>query len=460
MSDNRNATSSWSGYSHQGSLGIFVALQKINKLKNNEEDITNWKVIYENAEDFDIQNDGSVDSRHQVKAHKDAKYPNDIKDVLSIQKYELVDGVKKLTVKGFEICKFDDYCNPLTIQVNNDSRYIHVITEIKGFELNRTDFEREYSQATYVENPNNIKLFEYPDNKKFCSLDDYITRTDKSKIKEFCKNEIKIILERIGHPKKGDNSFFSGIYDGLQFLLDEEIRQKHILGSGNYPELDFKKIYDYITLDNDLIQSDIFRLRSSFYNVYLKYKIELDDEGIEVHEYEKDIDKLIHEIYIMDDDKFIKFLENIHIDKNDFNINMNINEDGLKEVFFYCLFNYKYFDQRRISFKNSEDLIFVLTTINSTRVSLSKDIINNHNITESLFKNNYIINLYKSESLFNTISTLKNFTQYQNDNNWKDLEETMDRYVSDNDFFLHPKDIKLIKISDLEEQNLEKVLND
>ena len=111
--------------------------------------------------------------------------------MLSIQKYELVDGVKKLTVKGFEICKFDDYCNPLTIQVNNDSRYIHVITEIKGFELNRTDFEREYSQATYVENPNNIKLFEYPDNKKFCSLDDYITRTDKSKIKEFCKNEIK-----------------------------------------------------------------------------------------------------------------------------------------------------------------------------------------------------------------------------------------------------------------------------
>lgn len=36
----------------------------------------------------------------------------------------------------------------------------------------------------------------------------------------------------------------------------------------------------------------------------------------------------------------------------------------------------------------------------------------------------------------------------------------MDRYVTHNDFFLHPKDIKLIKISDLEKQNLEKVLND
>ncbi|RBQ28759.1 ABC-three component system protein [Aliarcobacter vitoriensis] len=455
MSDNRNATSSWSGYSHQGSLGIFVALQKINQLFADDKSLDGWKVIYENAEDFDIQNNGTVDSRHQVKAYKDAKYPNDIKDVLSIQNYELVEGKKKLTVKGFQIRSFDNLCNPLNIEVDDESRYLHVITEILGLNLSEDEFTRTYSGCTYVSNPNNVKLFEYPDNKKFCSLGG-----TESKIKEFCKNEIKIILEKINHVKKEDNSYFSGMYDGLQFLLDEEIRQKHILGSGNYPELNFKKIYDYITSDNEFIQSDIFRLRSSFYNVYLKYKIELDEEEIEVYEYEKEMDNLIHEIYIMDDDKFIKFLENIHIDKNDFNINMNINEDGLKEVFFHCLFNYKYFDKRKISFKNSEDLIFVLTTINSTRVSLSKDIINNHNITESLFKNNYIINLHKSESLFDTISTLKNFTQYQNDNNWKDLEEAMDRYVTEKDFFLHPKDIKLIKISDLKEQNLEKVLND
>lgn len=454
MSDNRNATSSWSGYSHQGSLGIFVALQKINQLYAEDKSLDGWKVIYENAEDFDIQNNGIVDSRHQVKAYKDAKYPNDIKDVLSIQKYELVEGVKKLTVKGFEICKFDNQCNPLPIEVEDYSRYIHVITEIKGYGLDSIEFNRLYS-ANFIDNPNKIKLFEYPDNKKFCSLDD-----EQNNIKKFCKNEIKNILERNNHSKKEDESYFSGMYDGLQFLLDEEIRQKHMLGSGNYPELDFKKIYDYITSDNDFIQSDIFRLRSSFYNVYLKYKMELDEEEVEVNEYEADIDKLVHEIYIMDNAEFMKFLENIHIDKNDFNINMNINEDGLKEVFFYCLFNYKYFDKRKISFKNSEDLIFVLTTINSTRVSLSKDIINNHNITECLFKNNYIINLHKSESLFDTISTLKNFTKYQNDNNWKNLEETMDRYVTDNDFFLHPKYIKLIKISDLEKENLEKVLND
>lgn len=455
MSDNRNATSSWSGYSHQGSLGIFVALQKINKLKEDGEDITNWKLIYENAEDFDIQNNSIVDSRHQVKAYKNAEYPNDIKDVLSIQKYEIVNSTKKLTVKGFQICGFDDNCNPLSIEVNDNSRYVHVITEIKGFELNKTDFEREYPRATYIDNLNNIKLFEYPDSKKFCPINE-----NESKIKEFCKNEIKNILERANHPKTEDNSYTAGMYDGLQFLLDEEIRKKHVQGSGNYPELTFNEIYDFVISNNDFEKSDFFRLRSSFYNVYLKYKIELDEEGIEVYEYEKNIDKLIHEIYIMNNDKFIKFLENIHIDKNDFNVNRNINEDGLKEVFFYCLFNYKYFDKGKISFKNSEDLIFVLTTINSMRVSLSKDIINNHNITKSLFTNNYIINQHKSESLFDTISTLKNFTQYQNDNNWKDLEESMNRYVTDNDFFLHPKDIKLIKIDDLEKQNLEKVSND
>ena len=59
MSDNRNATASWSGYLHQGKVGIFVALKKINELierKNEgvsiEDALKGWEIVYENAEDL------------------------------------------------------------------------------------------------------------------------------------------------------------------------------------------------------------------------------------------------------------------------------------------------------------------------------------------------------------------------------------------------------------------------
>ncbi|MCT7609748.1 hypothetical protein N5U14_02700 [Aliarcobacter butzleri] len=456
MSDNRNATSSWSGYSHQGSLGIFVALQKINKLKENGEDITNWKVIYENAEDFDIQNNDTVDSRHQVKAYRDAKYPNDIKDVLSIQNYELVEGKKKLTVKGFQIRSFDNNCNPSNIEVDDESRYLHVITKILGLNLSEDEFNRTYSGCTYVSNPNNVKLYEYPDNKKFCSLDER-----ESKIKEFCKNEIKIILERINHVKKEDNSYFSGMYDGLQFLLDEEIRQKHMLGSGNYPELNFRKIYDYITSDNDFMQSDIFRLRSSFYNVYLNYKVELDELGIDVSEYEETVEEIVEEIYKLEDSKFENFLKNIHIEDLDFERDRDINKNGLKSVFFHCLFRFKNFNQDLISLKCIDNkLTYVLTTINSDDPFLPKNILSNKSISKEIFEKNYIVNKHITKGLIELITQLPNFTQYRNEENTNNWSNIGNRIVDDNDFFLNPKDIKLIKISDLEEENLEKVLND
>ena len=38
MIDRRNATSSWSGYNHQGKVGIFLALKELFTLINNHKD--------------------------------------------------------------------------------------------------------------------------------------------------------------------------------------------------------------------------------------------------------------------------------------------------------------------------------------------------------------------------------------------------------------------------------------
>ena len=68
---------------------------------------------------------------------------NDIKRCLSIQNYYMDNGTRKLE-KGFQIRSFNN-CIPLAIEVDNESRYLHVITEILGFNLSEDDFTRTYN---------------------------------------------------------------------------------------------------------------------------------------------------------------------------------------------------------------------------------------------------------------------------------------------------------------------------
>ena len=84
--DRRNAVSSWSGYNHQGKVGIFLAIQKLKELSKLKEDYSKYKLIFEKngGEDIDICHSTTVISRHQVKANKDGQYPNDYANVRTI----------------------------------------------------------------------------------------------------------------------------------------------------------------------------------------------------------------------------------------------------------------------------------------------------------------------------------------------------------------------------------------
>ena len=70
--DRRNATSSWSGYNHQGKVGIFLALTELRKLVEKEEDYSSYELILEKngGEDVEIFQAQTVVSRHQVKSQK------------------------------------------------------------------------------------------------------------------------------------------------------------------------------------------------------------------------------------------------------------------------------------------------------------------------------------------------------------------------------------------------------
>ena len=42
-----NATSSWSGYNHQGKVGIFLALKELSELLQKDEDFCNYSVQFD-----------------------------------------------------------------------------------------------------------------------------------------------------------------------------------------------------------------------------------------------------------------------------------------------------------------------------------------------------------------------------------------------------------------------------
>lgn len=84
VDQNRNATSSWSGYIHQGKVGFLVALRQLRWCIENEiENFEDYAIRYENAEDFDIVgNEEQVLSRHQVKAYINGNEREDYSDLL------------------------------------------------------------------------------------------------------------------------------------------------------------------------------------------------------------------------------------------------------------------------------------------------------------------------------------------------------------------------------------------
>ena len=65
-----NATSSWSGYNHQGQVGIFLALKELNSLLHKSDDYSNYSIQFEkeNGEDIGIVQNKIFVSKHQVKA--------------------------------------------------------------------------------------------------------------------------------------------------------------------------------------------------------------------------------------------------------------------------------------------------------------------------------------------------------------------------------------------------------
>lgn len=436
MADKRNATSSWSGYLHQGQVGLFVALKEINRLQNSDEEIDDWFIIFENAEDFDIQNSAGVFSRHQVKAYKDAKYPNAVKDVLGTQIYT----DNKLTSKGFQFRKLVNG-TLTTVEVDVESRYLHVITEIEGFYLNEVDFNAEYPGATWVCNLHNIKLYEYAADRLYCPL----VTEGNSTLENYCLLEIQIYLEKARHHEALEEEYQRQIYYCLVNQLDIQIKKRHIDKVDTYPKLFFREIVELLNDNPNKETYLISACKNTFATIINDYISDIDESvgGLD----KRIVDKLqIHssEIYHLENESFLQFLRDINPNENNVaeftsidNVISLVKKDNFRTVFLNCLYQISNSTYNLMERGYQKDGGYILSLIVDDYLlvkSLKKKISENSMLTEALFDKSFLINKEISDP--ENITTSESLESL----NWGNRVKVSDRFDKGN--------MKLINVVD------------
>ncbi|GAA4146984.1 hypothetical protein GCM10022216_32510 [Sphingobacterium kyonggiense] len=364
---NRNATASWSGYSHQGLVGLLVAIKEIRRLisENKQGEFGIHFLEYENNEDVAISREemGSIKellSVHQIKAYySQGHLINTYKSVFTGAPIYQLDANGKLS-------KDDDGKKIETGNYNpgqwcNGSNYLHVVENI-------TNWPTDNDFSSVGGNPNSIERFEYEAGVFHCGtnqIDQYIIDSLKS-IDFHMDNEglASMALKR------------------LCFELDSKIRSEHATKStkNDYEiRFSFDDLIGIINSNIDVSTNDIYICRKLFYDSYNEAKKNSSLDAIELSE----IDKLIDQIYHgFSDDDFLLFIRRLSLNRNpkhQHNTHSVFNPDGLKQVFFKLLLNlpniYPEIMKEEFTLHYSS-LRYVLTTIIDEKDD-AKDVVQN-----------------------------------------------------------------------------------
>jgi len=257
----RNATASWSGYCHQGKVGLLVALKKIKAL--NLQQLNNHSMELETQEDVKIANNNIVVEVHQVKAYKGS-------DRLSAYTSAL---------KAFEDCI--------------GGNYLHTVCEISN-----------WGDMVTADNPKGVTRYLYSAGKTFCDLDDI----DKEII-----DEIAEVLVATGNLENSQNEdWCRSAFKEYLAVLDEKIRYEHRHKAQVDYEVKFSldEILNLICEQPTRCKAVTFAIRQSIYNEYVQFVLALEEAGYPgmTAEQEDIVTKVIKHISHMDDIQLEDFL--------------------------------------------------------------------------------------------------------------------------------------------------------
>jgi len=258
---NRNATASWSGYSHQGQVGLLIALRQIQQVG----DLDVHFVQFETHEDvaiYELQQDGNKRyiSVHQVKAYYSAG--NHLKNTYT----DVLNG-------NFE---------------SGESRFLHTAVQINNWD------------DADVPNANNVSLYTYNQN----PITQYCGTTE---IEGYIKAELRAVLQNT-------EPVIENAYHRLAFELDNRIRTEHQKASKALFDIKFtlREIDNIIRSQEQFQKRELLESRRLFYNTFIEVvsDVAFSQERIDLVQ-----DSIIRDINLMSDEQFLLFLQRLNLNE-------------------------------------------------------------------------------------------------------------------------------------------------
>lgn len=219
----RNATASWSGYAHQGKIGLLIALRRINSLHGTNSNLAEYSLEYETQEDAKISHQGSVLEVHQVKAYTAASTIGSYTEALM----------------AFESCA--------------GQNYLHSICEITN-----------WNNLSSAQNPSLVDRYPYTTAYDYCPLD---------AIDSYIDSEIFTLLSNRGHQQSTNNGWRENAFQEFLATLDEKIRFEHQHHNLNTYNINFTllEISDIIISPPAKFRSKLWAIRKKLYEQYLTF---------------------------------------------------------------------------------------------------------------------------------------------------------------------------------------------
>lgn len=392
----RNATASWSGYSHQGQVGLLVALRKLQEIGI---DLSNHFVEFENTEDVAIYEKAQNGSKNFISVHQVKAYYSDGNNTKSKYTSVLNDSFQ-----------------------GSGTRYLHTVVEITN-----------WGNST-VTNNNNVERYPYSATQFHC---------DTEEIEDFIIAELNLIFP--GNPSRAELA-----HKRLIFALDNKIRSEHkTKSSKDQYDIYFslKEILDIIS-DQSIFESQgIYECRNIFYSSFIDL---IKEEGIEDDKRDFLESGVIKWINDLDDNNFKKFLQYLNICEPLKDLEKSqilANKDGLEQVFFRLLIDVLELEpsQEQNLIKYRKDNInsdFVITSIIKEprrTATVIKNIIENLTSMNLLWENHQLVNKEINANLITDNPAINSITED---------DDTSEELKNDHNRFMYYSNTKLISIQD------------
>jgi|GEM_PF-4226609 len=256
----RNATASWSGYCHQGKVGLLVSLRKIKSLNCENLDLLSMEL--ETKEDVRLIDNGTDVEIHQVKAYTDGT----------------TIGPYKAALRDFEYCA--------------SGNFLHSICEITN-----------WGNLNAIDNPHGVIRYPYTADLDYCPL---------TEIDNYILAEIKKVLDLIDHPNRENIGWRQNAFNEYLAILDRKIRIEHATkpSKDDYQiAFTLNEILTIVTVTPTHYKMVTNSIRSQIYNEYVTLIKELEEGGIVLNAAQEDKAKnMIEAVCLLDDGPLESFL--------------------------------------------------------------------------------------------------------------------------------------------------------